>query len=302
MEAVAISLMVALSGAAVVLWVRAARERWLLRRLLGPEAGAREGVERRAAVTAAPATSRFFGVTLRQAGVGLSAGDLALLCAVAGLAGGWACYEVAGSVAWACLAGMFAAYVPYAVLSVVARRRVRKLEAQLADAIDMLVGALESGVSVRHSMELVRSEMRPPIAREFNHLLSLVEFGASAPDAFRTWSKGLGSKIVDSFAIAMAAKWDVGGSYGDMLTKLARRIRESIRLRRHVESLTAHARLTAAAALMIPYALAAFVIVRNPAHLDLLMSHPAGSKMFQFAVLMQLAAIVWIRRMLRVEG
>jgi tight adherence protein B len=192
------------------------------------------------------------------------------------------------------------AYAPWILVGFLATRRIQKLEAQLADAIDLMLSALQAGVGVRHSLELVRSEKKAPIRDEFHELITSIEVGVPAPDAFRQWSVAVGSRIIETFAIAMGAKWDVGGNYSDMLRNMAERIRESIRLRRRVQSLTAEARFSAMMALLMPYAIVWYLMVNDPKHLDPLFESEWGRSTLYGAITLQILSILWIRKMVRV--
>lgn len=237
---------------------------------------------------------------LRQASIPLGATDFLAVCAVFALGAAALVHQLGLEFYWLLLAGALAASVPWNAVAWKASWRLRKLETQLADAIDLMVGAIRSGVGIRQSMELVRSEKRGPIREEFDDLLAMIDVGIPAPQAFGQWSLALGSPIVDTFAIAMGTKWDAGGNYAEMLLNLAGRIRDSIRLRRRVQALTAEAKLTAFFALIIPYALAGFLLITNPGHFTAFREHSASSLLLFCAAMMQVVAILWIKRLIRV--
>jgi tight adherence protein B len=297
-ESIGIGLALALGGFAWYLHIRALRERILLSRL--PEEASVETSEVAAPLPQVkPMTIPFIERATRRAGVSISPFDVILISLTTGLVGGLLAFELQPLEPITFLVGAIFAYLPILVLRIMATVRIRKLEAQLADAIDLMVAALQAGVSVRHSIELVHSEKKGPIRDEFRELTALMDVGVPGHQAFRQWAKPLGSKIVDAFSIAMAAKWDIGGNYSEMLKNLADRIRESIRLRRRVQTLTAEAKLTAVFALILPYALGIFLWAINRDHFKPLLEHPAGLTTLYIAIMMQLAAIIVIRRMIQ---
>lgn len=238
---------------------------------------------------------------LRRAGLRWRPVDLLLICLLAGLVTAAGTHWFLDAPLWSLAAGALGFYLPFAALRARAARRVRRVEEQLADAIDVMVAALDAGIGIRPSMESVRNEMRPPISEEFAEILFLIDFGVPAPRAFRMWARSLDSPFVNMFAISMAAKWDVGGNYSDMLRNLAERVRESVRLRRRILALTGEARLSALIVFVVPYALGLFLWVVQPGHIELLFTHPTGIRAVKLALLLQLGGILLMRKMLKVE-
>jgi len=291
----------ALTAGAVIVWLRrAAREQRILERLLAGAAPEAVSVE----IPSLPSgpstkTSAFVRRAVRRAGLSLSAADATLLCLTAGLAAGYTASEAGLALAWTGPIAALAGYAPLAVIRMMGDRRMRKLEAQLADAIDLMVAGLQAGSGVRECLDLIRSQKKAPISKEFHELYSLIEVGIPGATAFKQWSAALDSRIITVFALGMAAKWDIGGNYSVMLGGLAGRIRELIRLQRRVRTLTAEAMLTAVLGLTLPYGLVALQLYFDPHHLDILWESPIGPRALGFAIFLQLVAVSLIRRMIR---
>ncbi|HLG42939.1 MAG TPA: type II secretion system F family protein, partial [Planctomycetota bacterium] len=238
-----------------------------------------------------PVWIRWLGVPLRRAGFKLGSIDMLLFMTLGGLVLGGLVQVLAQKMHWTIAASVFGVYAPYALASFLAGRRILRGERQLGDVLDVMVGALEAGVGIRQSLEIVRSEMRDPISTEFGEVLARMDLGTAPPEAFREMGRALRSKYFDLFVTTLAAKWDVGGNLSDMLRGLARRIRESVRLVRRVRSLTAEARFSASILFMMPYALAAFMWVNNPEALIYLYNHPLGRSLIEWAIGLQILAL-----------
>jgi tight adherence protein B len=244
---------------------------------------------------------RWLGANLRRAGFKLGSIDMLLFMTFGALLLGTAALLLVRSLHWTLLASAFGAYAAYGIVAFAASLRVTKAERQLADALDVIVGALEAGIGVRQSLEIVRAEMRAPIAAEFGEVLARMDLGVSPPEAFREMARLLRSKYIDLFVTTLAAKWDVGGNLSEMLRGLSRRIRESVRLQRRVRSLTAEARFSATILFAMPYALAVFMWLTNPDSLIYLFMHPLGRSLIEWAIALQILALIWISRILKFE-
>lgn len=291
----------ALTGGAAFFWLRrAAREQRILQRLLAGEAPEPIAVELPSLPEGPPTKSALFvRRAIRRAGLSYTSADVMLFCATTGLLAGYGAFEAGLALYWVAPIAALAGYLPLALLRMIGDRRVRKLEMQLADAIDLMVAGLQSGSGVRECLDLIRSQKKAPISKEFHELYSLIEVGIPGAAAFKQWSADLDSRILTVFALGMAAKWDIGGNYSVMLGGLAGRIRELIRLQRRVRTLTAEAMLTAFLGLTLPYGIAAFQLTLNPHHLDVLWESPLGPRALGFVIFLQLVAVSLIRRMMK---
>jgi tight adherence protein B len=236
---------------------------------------------------------------LRRAGLSLRDSDFMLLCLTASLGAGFVASE-SGLPPWAILLTAAAVgYGPLVLIRACGDLRVRKLERQMADAMDLMIAGFQSGSGVRECLDLIRSQKRKPISQEFHELLSLIEVGVPAAEAFKQWARPVDSKIVTVFALGMAAKWEIGGNYSVMLGNLSGRVRELIRLQRRVRTLTAEAKFTGVLGMTLPYGIAAVQMILNPNYLDSLWESPLGPQALAFAIVLQVLAVLWIRRMIR---
>lgn len=248
-----------------------------------------------------PGWFRWLGAGLRRAGLKLGSIDMVLLMTLGALLFGILCHTLIHSPHWTAAAVLFGAYAPYGIVSFAGNLRIARAERQLADALDVIVGALEAGIGIRQSLEIIRTEMRAPISVEFGEVLARMDLGVAPPDAFREMGRILRSKYINLFVTTLAAKWDVGGNLSEMLRGLSRRIRESVRLQRRVRSLTAEARFSASILFLMPYGLAVFMWFTNPDSLIYLYLHPLGRSMIEWAIALQILAIFWISRILKFE-
>lgn len=249
-----------------------------------------------------PAFLRLLGADFRRAGLRLGSVEMALLMLLGGLVTGGTLYAFSETLHWSAAAAVMGAWLPKAIVAGLANHRISVLERQLADALDAIVASLQAGVGLRQAMEIVRLHHRRPIAAEFNAILRLMDAGAPAAKVFPETAILLRSAQFDLFAATMAAKWDAGGNITPLLAGLARRIRDAVRLRRRVLSLTAEARFGAVILFITPWALAGLIWWRAPENLVFLYQHELGRAFIEICVALQFVGIVWMSRLLRREN
>jgi tight adherence protein B len=167
---------------------------------------------------------------------------------------------------WIVALTCMAAYLPILVVAWIGARRVRRLEGQLADTLDSIIGALQSGMGFRQALEIARTNRKGPITETLSEIMVLADFGTPLSEGFRMVAHRLKSKHFSSFAATVIASYESGGSLTPMLAGLAVRIRDGIRLRRRVQTLTSEARFSAVILFLMPYLLALFIYSQICAH------------------------------------
>jgi tight adherence protein B len=165
------------------------------------------------------------------------------------------------------LAGPIAGWLlPMMVIRMLQRRRLAAFERHLPDAIDIMAGSLEAGSSLPMALELVAREIPPPVSTEFNRALREVSLGMSLDDALLNMLDRIRSDDLDMLATAVAIQFRVGGNLADVLKVIAHTIRERIRIRGDIRTLTAQQTISANILTVLPVALAGLLLILNPAY------------------------------------
>jgi len=94
---------------------------------------------------------------------------------------------------------------------------------------------------------------------------------------------------------------ETGGNLAEILTKLAYVIRERFRLKGQVRAASAHGRLTAAILTLMPIATAVGLMIVAPDYLRIMARDPDGKLMIAGAVVAQILAYFFIRRIVNIK-
>ncbi len=143
-------------------------------------------------------------------------------------------------------------------------RRLRALERQLPDAIDVLGGALEAGSSLPQSMGMVAREMTDPISGEFVRVVRDQELGLSQQEALDRMLLRCPSEDLDMLVTAINIQSRVGGNLSKIMRSIALTIRERLRIKGEIKTLTAQGRISAKVIAGLPIALLAVISLMNP--------------------------------------
>lgn len=297
-------------------WEAAQRRRRLLRQLhryataAGPTAPTAAELLRRAT----PEGGWLRGGLLRQAPIVAS---LESLIEQAGLA--WtarrviytstACALFAVVLTWLLAASAAASAVAMALgalgpLFYIRRRkaaRMRIVEDQLPETIDLLGRTIRAGHSVFNGLRLVAEEGADPLASEFRRVFDEQKYGMPLEESLLGLARRLDLVDVRVMVVAILVQREVGGNLAEILDKLSTLIRTRFHLRRQLQVYTAQGRLSGIVLGFLPIAMGAMIYVMSPDYILPLFQHPAGRLMLMTAVGMQLIGYFWISRVLRIE-
>ena len=153
---------------------------------------------------------------------------------------------------------------PVWVLARLGKKRTAALDAQLPDALGVIVRSLEAGHPVPKAIALVGGEMPDPIGSEFGMMADEMSYGASLKDSVRRLSERSFSQDVDLFAATIRLQAQTGGNLSELLKLNSSAIRERQMLRMKVKAASAEGRMSALILTAAPFIVAAIVTFMNP--------------------------------------
>jgi tight adherence protein B len=199
------------------------------------------------------------------------------------------------------VAGVLAAYLPFAWVGAKARKRMLRFEEQFPEAIDLISRALRAGHAFTTGLAMVAEESAEPVKSEFRTLYDQQNFGMPIGDAMREFADRIPLLDARFFVTAVLTQREAGGNLAEILDNLAAVMRERFRVKRQVRVVTAHARITGWVLVFLPLGLAAAVMVTTPSHLRTLLDDPLGIHMIVTAIVLQVVGTLIIRKLVDIE-
>lgn len=207
---------------------------------------------------------------LIRSGLGISASQLILgqiaVGAVLFLVGLYVLFENVGPLGLPLAMGLALPIVvlPRFVLKFLERRRVGRFEGQLAQAVDVMAGALSAGTSLPQSLELVSREMPRPISDEFGRVIQEASFAVPLEQALNNMLERVPSLDLEMLVSAISIQYKVGGNLSHILKTIAHTIRERVRIRGELNTLTAQARMSSYIISGLPVAVVLILMFLSP--------------------------------------
>jgi tight adherence protein B len=150
------------------------------------------------------------------------------------------------------------------------RRQGKRLNAfneQLADTIALMGNSLRSGMSLLQSMELISREGAAPTGPEFARVVREIGLGLSPQDALLHLVRRIKSDDLDLAVIAIMVQHEVGGNLSRILDTIAYTIRERVKLKGEIRSITAQQRLAGLILAGLPLFVSGALVLLTPTYI-----------------------------------
>jgi tight adherence protein B len=152
--------------------------------------------------------------------------------------------------------------------------RLNSFNKNLPDTITLIANALRAGSSFLQAIELVVRESRPPISTEFGRVIREVNLGLPFEQALENMVRRVKSDDLELMATAISIQHTVGGNLAEILDSIAFTIRERVRIKGEIKTLTAQQRLSGYVVGFLPIGLAGFIFVAAPKFFDPMFQKP----------------------------
>jgi tight adherence protein B len=179
--------------------------------------------------------------------------------------------------------GAIGLFVPYLWLKRKQSKREQAFEAQLPEALDMLVSALQAGYSLQAAMEFVGREAPAPLGPEFSRFYDEQRLGMEVRMALLRFQERVGTLDARMFVTSLLIQRETGGNLGEVLTNLATLMRERVTFRLQLATLTAEPRMSAKVLAALPLAVVLLISVINPDFVRPLIDTPMGHKLIMYS-------------------
>jgi Flp pilus assembly protein TadB len=180
-------------------------------------------------------------------------------------------------------------------------RKLALIETQLAEAIDMMIGALHAGASVLVAFENALAETREPLRTQFQELVGRIRYGDDPQTALRALGRRVPLETFSLFTTALAVHWEVGGSLAPTLATVGAAIRDRIDLSRRIRALSGQSRASVLAVLSITYVIGIIIWRNNPGRMHEFLSTDVGVWLVTMAVVLQAVGVVWSAALSRIR-
>lgn len=203
-----------------------------------------------------PGRLAWLGRLIVQCGITIGLPKLLLICAAVGFIVAGLVFNLTQDLTKTLIAlPAGAIIIPLFVLRSMRRRRQDRFGNQFPEAIELIVRSLKAGHPVPVAMAMVAREMPDPIGTEFGLMVDEVTYGSDLVSALIALQQRVGQADLPLFVTAVSIQSTTGGNLREILQGLTDVIRQRIKMRRKIRSISAEGRISAIFLTAMPIAL-----------------------------------------------
>ena len=165
-------------------------------------------------------------------------------------------------------------YAPRFYLKYRQGKRLNTFNQQLPDTITLLANSLRAGSSFLQGIELVTRESDPPISTEFGRVIREMNLGVALQPALQNLVRRVDSEDLELMVTAINIQSQVGGNLATVLDAIAFTIRERIRIKGEINTLTAMQRYSGYVITLLPVALGLLLFLISPSYMTPMLNRP----------------------------
>lgn len=188
--------------------------------------------------------------------------------------------------------------VPFWLLGVLAQRRRAKFVMAFADATDIIVRGIRSGLPLHDCLKVIGRESPEPLAGEFRRLVENIGMGMPLEQALDKICERMPTPEMRFFSIVLNIQQKSGGNLGEALANLSSVIRGRRLMREKVKALSGEAVASAFIIGALPPLVMLLITVTSPHYLNIMFTDPRGHLMLGAAVLLMVMGILVMRKMI----
>ena len=245
--------------------------------------------------------SRLLEHKLTQAALPMRSAEFMVICVGLGMLGSLVLFLLTVNIILTLIGGMMGFGMPFMILHMKIGQRKQAFNDQLGDTMVLIANALRTGYSFMQAVDMVSREMPKPIGEEFARVLKELNLGVTTEDALNNMAKRVNSDDLDLVITAVLIQRQVGGNLAVVLDSIANTIRERIKIKGHIRTLTAQGKISGIIIGLLPIVIGGVIYLLNPEYIKVLFIHPMGKAMLVAGAVSQFIGMMIIRRIINID-
>ncbi|HEX8700058.1 MAG TPA: type II secretion system F family protein [Myxococcaceae bacterium] len=199
------------------------------------------------------------------------------------------------------VATIFGFFLPMLTVKHYRKRRIKKFNVQLVDALQAMANAFKAGLTFPQAIEHVAREAMPPLSQEFGLFVKEVKLGVPLEEALINMAKRVGSDDLELVVVSTNIARMLGGNMAEMFETISTVIRERFRLEGKIDALTSQGKLQGWIVASMPAILGMVLNAMRPDLMEPMMDHIFGYILVTVIAFMEFLGIIIIRRIVNID-
>lgn len=188
--------------------------------------------------------------------------------------------------------------LPQWVLKKLIQRRQKKFQSELANAIDVVVRGVKSGLPLNECLQIIARESPEPIAGEFRYVVEQMRVGIPLGEALDRLMVRMPLSEVKFLAIVIGIQQQAGGNLSEALGNLSGVLRDRFRMEMKVKALAAEAKASAMVLGCLPPSVVTMTYISSPDYIMPLFTTTAGNLVLVGSLSWMMCGVLMMRKMI----
>jgi tight adherence protein B len=191
--------------------------------------------------------------------------------------------------------------LPRWILGFLVGGRQKKFTSEFANAIDVIVRGVKSGLPLNECLKIIAREAPEPLSGEFRRLCDSTSMGVPMDQALTKMFERMPLPEVSFFSIVLAIQLKAGGNLSEALNNLSLVLRSRKLMREKINALSSEAKASAGIIGALPICVCVMVSITSPSYMALLFTDPTGHMGLLAGFIMMSCGILVMRQMINFD-
>lgn len=241
----------------------------------------------------------WFDELMLQSGWELAPSMVLMLCVCSAITLAGIVFVAQENLLTTAFAGLCGFLLPVLAAMLAKSRRQSLLMNQLPPMLEELARAAKTGRSVEQCLLLVAEDTPAPLGTEMKLVAGRLKMGMPLKQALSDLPDRTGLMTLNLMNTTLTVQQQTGGDLVTVLNRLSQAVRDRILFLGRLRAATAASRATATLMIVLPPAILAFFLFRDPDYFQNLMNSTWGRNATFAAVALEIIGAVWVLRILK---
>lgn len=180
-------------------------------------------------------------------------------------------------------------------------KRVKAFENQLSDALLISCNCLRSGLTFAQAMENIAEEMDAPIGTEFKRAVNEMNYGSSLEEVLNGMCERINSSDLLLTVAAVNVQRQTGGNLSKILEVISETIRDRIKIKGEIKTLTSQGRTSGLIIGGLPVAIGMILMVISPDYITTFIDTEEGNVMLIICAALEAIGFFFINKTVTIK-
>jgi tight adherence protein B len=191
--------------------------------------------------------------------------------------------------------------LPKIVVDYLYHKRCVKFTDQMVDALTLMANSLQNSGSIAQALQRAVDNIGQPLSQELQLVLSHIQLGRSAEEAFNELGARIPMPDVQMFVISINLNKETGGDLSSIFKTMVETIRERQKIERKIEALTAQGLMQGVIVTLVPFMILVVLLLVDPAYVKPLFSTTFGLILLLIMLSLQVIGGLVIRKIVKIN-